>query len=467
MFEQIERFQDRLAVIESEHRFYSYRDLVTVGNSFVRDIPTRSLLFFVGTNTFESFACYTAAVRKRVVLAMIPPTIEKALFDHLLEVYKPYGLFLPAERDDLAWGERLTGRQRCSIYLCPDDIHAQLHDDLALILSTSGSTGSPKLVRLSEKNIRSNTEAIIQYLGIGEDDRAITTMPMTYSYGLSIINTHLCSGATVIACEAPLMDRLFWTMLKEEKATTFGGVPFHYEILKKLRFARTDTPTLKYLTQAGGHLTKELTKEFHEICAQKGIRFIVMYGQTEATARMSYLPYLSAPKKLGSIGVPIPGGHFSLEGTSGETIEEAEQPGELVYRGENVSMGYAESPADLARGDDNKGVLRTGDMARRDTDGFYYIVGRKKRFLKIFGNRVNLGDLEEFLKEIGVDAACAGRDDLVRVFMTDQDRMDDARAFLSQRTHIHPSAFDIVYLPTIPRNDSGKILYSKLPETGR
>ncbi|MBO5327526.1 MAG: AMP-binding protein, partial [Clostridia bacterium] len=223
---------------------------------------------------------------------------------------------------------------------------------------------------------------------------------------------------------------------------------------------------LKYLTQAGGKLSKELVLEFAEICRDKGIRFIVMYGQTEATARMTYLPWESIFDKTASIGIAIPGGKLSLIDANDALIEESETVGELVYEGDNVTLGYATSACDLASDDQRHGVLQTGDMAKRDDDGFYYIVGRKKRFLKLFGNRVNLDETEGLLNKEGFRCVCGGRDDLLRIYMEFScgKSAEEALAFISAKVGLNRSAFDVVMINEIPRNDSGKVLYSKLEE---
>ena len=218
------------------------------------------------------------------------------------------------------------------------------------------------------------------------------------------------------------------------------------------------------MTQAGGKLSKELSAEFSEICAQKGIQFIVMYGQTEATARMSYLPWEYARSKAGSIGIAIPGGTFSLLDDSGKEIEGSNETGELIYSGDNVTMGYAQSWQDLGRGDDNHGVLHTGDMAMRDEDGFYYIVGRKKRFLKLFGNRVNLDEVESLLKTAGYNCVCAGIDDHLKLYCTEETKLEEARMFISKKTGLNIAGFTAIPVKEIPRNESGKILYGKLEE---
>jgi long-chain acyl-CoA synthetase len=285
---------------------------------------------------------------------------------------------------------------------------------------------------------------------------------MNYSFGLSIINSHLIKGATILLTSKSMMEREFWTFLKEQKATSISGVPYTFEILKKLRFFRSDTPSLKTVTQAGGKLNNELNKEVSEYCLRFSKNFFVMYGQTEATARMSYLSPEFSLAKLGSIGIAIPGGEFRIIDDSGKSIISDEIVGELVYKGSNVTMGYASCVEDLSKGDDNKGVLFTGDLAKRDRDNYYYIVGRKKRFIKIYGNRVNLDETESLLKDIISDCACIGEDDHMCIFINDKNRVDEIKKFISLKIGLHHSTFTIRSIAEIPKNSSGKTIYSSL-----
>jgi len=285
---------------------------------------------------------------------------------------------------------------------------------------------------------------------------------MSYTYGLSIINSHLLKGACLILNEHTLMEKEFWTLLKEKKATTFGGVPYAYEMLKKLKFSRIALPSLKYITQAGGKLSLELSEEFSKVCMDKGIKFIVMYGQTEATARMSYLPWNYALTKAGSMGIAIPGGEFYLIDSNNHEIKDNEVVGELIYKGDNVTLGYAESCYDLINGDDNFGILRTGDMAKRDENAFYYIVGRKKRFLKIFGNRINLDEVETILRSKGYECVCTGVDDKLSIYTINENIEEELLKFISSQLGLNKIAFHVTYIKQIPRNDAGKIIYSAL-----
>jgi acyl-coenzyme A synthetase/AMP-(fatty) acid ligase len=258
------------------------------------------------------------------------------------------------------------------------------------------------------------------------------------------------------------MEKDFWTFLEDEKATSLSGVPYTYEMLKRLRFFRMGLPSLRTLTQAGGKLNTELCREFAEYAQVTGKQFVVMYGQTEATARMSYLPPEQALSKAGSIGVAIPGGRFSLVDENRQLIETGGQTGELVYQGPNVSLGYAESAEDLAKGDENKGVLYTGDLAQRDNDGYYYIVGRKKRFIKLFGNRISLDETEGMLKSMYGDCACTGTDDKMTVYITEKGKEAEIKQFISMKTNIHFSAFEVRHIASIPKNSYGKTSYTEL-----
>ena len=385
---------------------------------------------------------------------MLDAHIDGQLLQRFKEIYRPAFIWRPAGHG------YFLEECRC----LSDTGHSELHPDLALLLTTSGSTGSPKLVRQSYKNIRANTASIVEYLKLDSSERPITTLPMNYTYGLSIINSHLAVGATILLTEKSIMQRDFWNFFVEQDATSFGGVPYTYEMLDKLMFFRRKLPSLRTMTQAGGKILPVLHQKFAEYAQREGKNFVVMYGQCEATARMSYLPPKRALDKVGSMGVVIPGGKFTLIDVDGKEILEPETVGELVYEGENVTLGYAESADDLAKGDDRHGRLETGDLAKRDADGFYYIVGRKKRFLKIFGNRVNLDETERLIKGAfpSLDCACGGADDKMKIYITDGAQLQVVRDFIADKTHLNFAAFEVVHIASIPKNESGKTLYGEL-----
>lgn len=335
----------------------------------------------------------------------------------------------------------------------------RLHTDLALLLPTSGSTGSPKLVRHSYRNIEANAENVKNLFGLTADERAMAVLPMHYTMGLSVITSHLKAGATLILSGRSLLDVAFWKMMKDERATSFTGVPYSYELLMKLRFTRMDLPDLKTITQGGGKLTPEMFAALADYAAKTGKRFIATYGQSECTARMAYLPAELAQKKTCSIGIAEPGGELSIIDENGTETFEGEATGEMVYRGENVTMGYARCVEDLAKGDENRGVRRTGDLVRRDADGCYYIVGRLGRFLKIFGLRIGLDEVEGLVKaQFGVDCVCAGTDQMLTVTVAKCGISAAVIDFIEGKTHLFRKNIEVKEVDAIKRNEAGKVV---------
>ena len=444
------------AVVSDDGKVVSYAELKRMTDEWAEKVPSRSLVFLLVGNNLDSLMAYVACLNHGIVPLMLDAKIDVGLLQRFKDIYRPDFIWRPGEE-----GYVLEKGLRTS-----DLGHPELFKDLALLLTTSGSTGSPKLVRQSYKNIRANTQSIVEYLKLNSTERPITTLPMNYTYGLSIINSHLAVGATILLTEKSIMQREFWNFFTEQGATSFGGVPYTYEMLDKLMFFRRKLPSLRTMTQAGGKILPALHQKFAEYAQREGKNFVVMYGQCEATARMSYLPPGRALDKVGSMGVVIPGGKFSLIDADGKEILEPETVGELVYEGENVTLGYAECADDLAKGDERHGRLVTGDMAKRDTDGFYYIVGRKKRFLKIFGNRVNLDETERLIKGAfpSIDCACGGVDDKMKIFVAGgaPNGIERIRDFVAEKTHLNFTAFEIVPVASIPKNASGKTLYSEL-----
>jgi len=453
-----------IAVITDAGEKLSYSQMYSLSRNLFDKINHRCLVFCLCKNTIGSLIGYVSFLRNKIVPLLLDASIDISLLDNLISIYKPEYLWLPAGSLNTlkVENEFIYELKDYSLVKLKHGVVAELNDDLALLLTTSGSTGSPKLVRLSYNSILANAESIAEYLSIDSKERPVTTLPMNYSFGLSIINSHLLKGATILLTNKSLMEKEFWSFLKEEKATSLSGVPYIYEMLKRLRFFRMDLPYLKTLTQAGGKLNIELTKEFAEYAENNDKRFFVMYGQTEATARMSYLPYKEALSKAGSIGVAIPKGKFQLMDENRNEIKGNDIVGELVYQGPNVSLGYAENKKDLTKGDENKGILYTGDLAKKDADGYFYIAGRKKRFIKLFGNRVNLDETERILKNLIPDCACVGNDDKMIIYITEESRKEEVKQYISVKTGINYIAFEVRTIEAIPKNTSGKTIYSNL-----
>lgn len=452
------------AVYQEDGEICSYGRLCADAARIAALMPGRPLVFQLCENSYGALCGYAGLLSGGAVPLLLDAGMRRELLSGLLETYRPGFLWLP---------ERMAAdfpKARCLLSLAEyvllgtGETPPRMHPDLALLLTTSGSTGSPKLVRQSRRNIESNARAIARYLEIGEGERAVTTLPMNYTYGLSIIQSHLIAGASVVLTSRSVMETGFWGLFRKLGATNFGGVPYTYEILQRIGFFDMELPSLRFFTQAGGKLPRAL----HERCARyaevRGKRFYVMYGQTEATARMGYLPCEWALEKCGSMGIAIPGGKFSLIDADGVEIRSSGTVGELRYEGENVTMGYAETIDDLTKGDERGGVLLTGDMAMRDGDGCYAIVGRKKRFIKLFGSRVSLDGCERLVKAQfpGVDCACFGKDDALCLCVTDPDLLENAAEKLAELLGVHRRAVSARYAPEIPRSSAGKTLYREL-----
>lgn len=459
-------------------------------------LQPRSLLFIVGHNDYAVVRWYLAALEYGHVVMLLPADIASEQLQHLLALYQPRYLLVTPTRQltlpsnwqacalDAAEPATEPGTGAAPYQSWQNSLpQPALHPDLALLTSTSGSTGAPKLVRMSKANLVSNASAIARYLQLGPHERAIAHLPLSYSFGLSILNSHLYAGGSVVLTNASLMAREFWHAVEQQQVTSFSGVPYHYEMLLKLRFARMKFHQIRTMTQAGGALAVPLLQQLLPACQEKQIRLVVMYGQTEASPRISYVPSERLADKLGSIGVAIPDGELWLRDASGQRIDQAEVEGELMYQGANVCLGYAQCAADLARGDDLQHVLATGDLARRDADGFYFITGRLKRFLKIFGNRISLDQLEQLLANDGITAVCTGVDDALTVHWqtaaansdevnSDEVNSSDAHASdaaASALQHqvaalcgVHFSAIRVRRIAQIPRFANGKVDYQCL-----
>lgn len=464
----LSRNSKNIAVITDKGEQLTYGELNAETARFADAITEKSLLFCLCENRLGSLVGYVSCLEHHNPIVLLDGSKDITVLQNLMAIYQPEYVWISTDNIKNIGGKTVYQYATFSLQRMTYEVEVEkpeINPELALCLTTSGSTGSPKFVRLSAKNVLTNAESIAEYLDIDENERPVTTLPSYYSYGVSVINSHLIKGATILLTEGTVAQRDFWNFMKDQKATSIAGVPYTYEMLKMLRFMRMDLPYLKTMTQAGGKLNKDLAKEYIEWAQSKGKRFFVMYGQTEATARMSYLPLEHALDKYASIGIAIPRGKFSLINVNGNAIEEPDVDGELVYEGPNVSLGYAECRADLAKGDENQGVLHTGDVARRDTDGYYYITGRLKRFVKVWGNRCNLDATEQIVKSnVTTSCACVGVDDKITIFVTEKGLEEQIVKLLVEKTGLNNKAFDVRIIDAIPVKSSGKIDYPAMQQ---
>ena len=461
MFLNLEKFDPaRPAIRDDGGTALTYGDLTRAVGEFGALALPRSVVFSFCESCAGSLVGYLAFETLGLVPLLLSAGLDAALRERLVETYRPSFFWAP-ERMAEALGCTEVHRALGYVLLKTGYAPYPLNEKLSLLLTTSGSTGSPKLVRHKYGNLEANAENVARIFGWTENEIGICDLPMNYTMGLNVINSHLYAGASVLMVKANLMDPAFWSFIKENHGTSFCGVPFSYEIMRRVGFDKMDLPALKTLAEGGGRLTDKMFRWLAEDCQKKGRRFCATFGTSETSARMAFLDPACALERIGSIGKAIPPGELFL---ADETVhEDGSADGELCFRGPNVTMGYAERAEDLLKDDEFNGEYRTGDLAKRDADGFYYIVGRKKRFLKLFGLRVSLDETERILKtEYGQDFVCIGDDRKMRIFTTDETLKDRIVPFLSEKTKLHNSAFAVLLIDAIPRNEYGKVRFAEL-----
>ncbi|WP_083418833.1 AMP-binding protein [Pseudofrankia sp. BMG5.36] len=455
---ELARHGERTAVVTAEGQL-SYRELRTrVDEAAARLGPGRRLVLLAAVNSLDVLVMYLAALSAGHVV-LLAPGDGPGPAASLVTAYDPDVVVRPV-------GAAVEVEHR------RDGSGHDLHPDLALLLSTSGSTGSPKLVRLSYANLQANAESIAEYLELRPEDRAPTTLPMYYCYGLSVVHSHLWRGAGLILTSRSVTDPCFWDLFRAGKGTSLAGVPYTFDLLDRVGFDQMPLPHLRYVTQAGGRLPPDRVSRYARLGQRDGWDLVVMYGQTEATARMAYLPPRLAATHPHTIGMPIPGGSFRLEPLAGAGRDDgqvgdsadglagaggvADAVGELVYTGPNVMMGYADSAADLALGS-TLDELRTGDIARRTDDGLYEIVGRRTRFAKVFGLRIDLRRVEEVLATDGLSACCVTDDAAIDVVVAGPADLLLVRGLVARTCRLPDTAVRVHLVDALPRLPTGKV----------
>jgi acyl-CoA synthetase (AMP-forming)/AMP-acid ligase II len=428
--DQLASYTDRPALLSSSE-VVTYHDLDSrVNETFERLGHQRRLVLLEGTNTVSAVTTYLAALRGNHPVLLADGKRRDRLSD-IVHTYDPDVIIGPN-----GWDERHVATKH------------DLHPDLRLLLSTSGSTGSPKLARLSANNLQSNAESIASYLELTPDDRAISSLPLAYCYGLSVVHSHLAAGASIVLTDLSVIDPQFWRLADDHAITSFAGVPHTFALLDRTDEPWFSLPTLRYVTQAGGRLSPSEVQRISRLGRSHGWGLYVMYGQTEATARMAYLKPKEAEQHPHSIGRPIPGGTLRIDTPGADGV------GDLVYSGPNVMMGYASQPADLAE-PGTLAELRTGDLARRDVEGRFTIVGRASRFAKLLGHRIDLDQLQGKLSGYDRELVCASDDSRLVVAVTRADPTLIRRA-VSRLTGVPPGLVSVRQYAEIPRLPNGK-----------
>ena len=446
LFKNFNNYLEKTALILPNNTHITYFELQKQVNNVAHQLgDKRKLIFIEVNNNLASILSYIACIQNNHPVLLLNAE-SKAQNHEIIECYQP-NIVVDAKGDTPQINIK-------------NENDLNLHSDLCLLLATSGSTGSPKLVKLSHNNIFSNTQSISSYLELNDTDRAITSLKFNYSYGLSIINSHLHMGAAIVITNSSTNDPCFWQLFSEHKVTSFSGVPYNFELLAKQQFEFKDFPALRSVTQAGGKLSTFLIKHFADMGNKYHYKFYVMYGQTEASPRISYLPPEYCISHCDFIGIPIPGGTIELLDVHGDLIKGNNIPGELIYKGPNVMLGYAKNFGELST-KENITWLHTGDIAIRNENNLFKITGRKSRFAKPFGIRVSLDDIQNELSELAIINAVTSYNELIVIaiesYSTKLWPQKNILDLLEKKYQINRVAFSIHIVESLPLLSNGKV----------
>lgn len=445
-----------------------YDELAALQNELSGICPGE-LTMMLCENSIGALAGYAALLNGGHPMLMVSAGLSEDMRRQIMNAYRPALVFAPRLlRGDYSHMKEIRAIDDYMLLRTSYSEPWPVHPALGQLITTSGSTGSVKYVRHSWDNIRVNGRVFVEIMGMTAEERTITTLPMHYTGGLSVICASLLAGATMIVTRRGVMDEEFWDLFENERVTAFHGVSKTYDMLRRLDMFCEDFPDLRIMSQGGSRLDRDLHRYVARYAGDYGKRFVVVYGQSEATAAISCLPAERAFDKPGSVGVVIPGGEVELIDAEGKPVEGPHIPGELVYRGENVALGYATRGEDLGRGDDWHGVLRTGDIAERDEDGYLYITGRIKRFIKMAGHRISLDEIDEnIMNEIHIRCVSSGVDDHLVIFVLSDDDADAVRDFIRRRISVVRTGCKVVTIDDFPTNEAGKVLYGELLEMAK
>tara|TARA_B100000029_G_scaffold514881_1_gene619457 strand:+ start:6394 stop:7815 length:1422 start_codon:yes stop_codon:yes gene_type:complete len=464
LFRSFNKFKNNIAIIDKEHSDLSYKEVLTKTNEIKKKIKKRSLILIVSENSLGSLLAYIFCIINNHVGIIIN---SKTTTNNILKTFKNYQpnyIFLSKKIKSIF--KKICSEEYNFLdqSLMKNRINKKkkLHKNLSLLLSTSGSMGVIKFAKLSGSNLKHNADSIIRYLNINNKDSTITNLPISYSYMLSVINTHLEVGASIIISKYSLIEKEFWKVFKNSKATSFNGVPYTYEILTRIGLKNIKINSLKYLTHAGGKLEKNKLKEIIKFCKRNNIKFFSMYGQTEASPRISYLKPELSEKKIGSIGKGIPGNKIYIIDNTGKKILKPFEEGEIICEGKNVFMGYSKNYSDLKRPNEINYKLKTGDLGFLDKDGFLYITSRVDKIAKIFGNRVDLGVLESLMSQKGYKIVCISDNKKIFIFIEKKYNKTNLINTISKITNLNNNSFEIIKLKYLPRTSNNKISYNEL-----
>ena len=448
---------DKNIFLRTEIQALTYEQVFSTGDA-IFDGPEKQIILILCEKSVDTIVAYVGAIRNNKVPLLVDANFKVNLTNGFIDKYQPD--FIACTDDSNLILDRYSpfksvGSLRIFKKNTPSEY--EISPDLALLVPTSGSTGDPKCVRISYRNIDTCTEAICEYLKFSQHRVCLSILPIHYSYGLSVLNNCIYERASYVVSDVNVLDKDFWSILTNFSITDLSGIPFTFKVLKRAVVDYKDFPNLQCVTQAGGYMPEADTKFFQERFADTGISYFSMYGQTEASPRISYLAPEYAFSKHGSVGVPLSCGKVSLLDTDANGV------GELCYEGPNVALGYAEGYQDLARGDEFKGKLKTGDLAQIDKDGFIRIMGRLKRFIKFAGISVNLDRIEKDLNGRFNSVVVIGKDEKI-IALTEGDNSAEIKSFIASTYGFNKANIKSQKISSVLLNASGKTDYKQLTQ---
>ena len=464
LFKSFNKFRKNIAIIDKEYSNLTYEQVLIETNKIKKEVKKRSVILIISENSLGSLLAYIFCIINNHIGIIIDSKTAKKNIIKIFQNYQPQYVFISKKNNAIL---KKVCSEKYSLFdqsLMKNKLYKKinLNKDLSLLLSTSGSMGSIKFVKLSKSNLKYNTDSIIKYLKVNKKDSAITNLPISYSYMLSIINTHFEVGGSIVISKYSLIEKEFWEILKKSKITSFNGVPYTYEMLERIGLKNIKIDTLKYLTHAGGKLDKEKLKKIIKFCKKSRLKFFSMYGQTEASPRISYLKPEFSQKKIGSIGKGIPGNKIYIIDNGGKKISKPFVEGEIVCRGKNVFMGYSKNYKDLKKANEENYKLKTGDLGYFDKDGFFYISSRLSKIAKIFGYRVDIGILESLMSQKGYKIACLSDNKKIFIFIEKNYKKINLINDISKITNLNIRSFELIKLKYFPRTLNNKISYNEL-----
>jgi acyl-CoA synthetase (AMP-forming)/AMP-acid ligase II len=458
IFSDIYKFKNRIALYTKDYEVIKYSQILNDINIFKNYFQSKKTIMILAENTYEFIVCYIAAIRFNQLIILVNPNIDPNDLLNLNKSYSPEYLFCKNKIIPPKNFNKIFNFRDFSFFKNNNKKKFLIHKNLSCLLSTSGTTGSSKFAKISIENLLHNSKGISKLLKISPNDTSITTMPPFYSYALSILNTHLMNGSKIILNDYSLVDRSFWNLFEKFQPNNLNGVPYTYEILERIKFHDMSLSNLKYITQAGGKLKQNLKEKLIKTCAKKKIKFYIMYGQTEASPRITIMPWNLLKKFPDSVGAPLPGGKIKI---SNKIKSDNLLQGEIIYYGKNVFWGYSKSCKDLNEGNKVRNILKTGDLGYLDKKGLLYVNGRKKRILKIFGIRISLDLLETELYKNNYNCICAGTDEKLIVYLKKNKKISflELKELIKKITNLMPRFFEIITIKDFKRNKIGKITY--------